>query len=96
MEILSCRTDEEVELLAPNFTATTSHFGRVGTVELGEGGEERRVTLGNRGEYVQKLRDWLLTGGWVREGRAQAVVTAQVGGWVDKRGTPTQHRWVGG
>jgi hypothetical protein len=60
--ILRCETEEELELLAHNFTAASSHFGRVDTVELGEGGEERRVTLTNRAEYVQKLCDWLLVG----------------------------------
>lgn len=62
MGLLTCEADEELELLAPNFTATSSHFGRVDTVELVEGGEGRTVTLANKEEFVQELRNWLLTG----------------------------------
>ena len=66
MDILSCENSDELELLATNFTATSTHFGLVETVELGVGGEGRRVTMDNREEFVQKLFNWLLTGeeGW--------------------------------
>lgn len=39
-----------------------SHFGKVVTVELGQGGEERTVTMQNREEFVYKLYNWMLTG----------------------------------
>lgn len=57
-----CETSDELELLALNFTTTMSHFGQVVTVELGQGGGMRTVTLQNREEFVQKLYDWVLTG----------------------------------
>ncbi len=62
VEILSCESSEDLEALAPNFTATSSHFGLVETVELEVGGAGRRVTMDNRREFVQKLFNWLLTG----------------------------------
>ena len=60
MAVQSCNTSEELELLAHNFTATVSHFGKVVTVELGQGGVERTVTLENREEFVHKLYNWML------------------------------------
>lgn len=62
VDIQTCESKEELELLAPNFTATISHFGQVLTVELGQGGEGRTVTMENREEFVHKLYDWMLTG----------------------------------
>ncbi len=62
VEILSSGSVEDLEMLAPNFTATSSHFGLVETVELEAGGEGRRVTMENRSDFVSKLYNWLLTG----------------------------------
>ena len=66
IDIMTCETDEELESMAPNFTATTSHFGLVQEVELGQGGEERKVTLENRKEFIYKLYNWYLTGELIR------------------------------
>ena len=61
VKLLACETSEELEPLALNFTTTMSHFGQVVTVELGQGGGMRTVTLQNREEFVQKLYSWVLT-----------------------------------
>ena len=73
VEIMLCESEEDLELLAPNFTATSSHFGLVETVELEVGGEGRRVTMDNRMEFVHKLFNWLLTGMYVCVSRSHAA-----------------------
>ena len=62
VEILSCQSSEELEVLATYFTVTRSQFDLVETVELESGGSGRRVTMENRREFVDKLFNWMLTG----------------------------------
>lgn len=62
VNIMNCESEEELEHLALSFTASRSHFGSVKTIELDQGGTNKRVTLANRHDFVQKLYSWHLTG----------------------------------
>ena len=61
-EIMESKSEEDLEQLADNFTTVKSHFGALHTVELEHGGENRKVTMANRHDFVQKLFTWHLTG----------------------------------
>ena len=63
IEILNSESEEALEQLSVNFTATRAHFGALHTIELESGGEHRMVTMANREEFVHKLHSWHLTGG---------------------------------
>ena len=60
--ILNSESQEELDELAVDFTASHSHFGSVETVELEHGGEGKMVTMQNRTEFVDKMCSWHLTG----------------------------------
>jgi len=62
IEILNSESEEALEQLSVNFTATRAHFGALHTIELESGGEHRMVTMTNREEFVHKLHSWHLTG----------------------------------
>lgn len=62
MEIANCETEEALEHLAWNFTASRAHFGVLETVELERGGMKKEVTLKNKWEFVNKLYKWHLIG----------------------------------
>ena len=69
MKVALCNSEEYVDQLAINFTATINHFGSLQTVELETGGEQKRVTLKNKNLFVKKLCHWHLIGNrvFVRE-----------------------------
>ena len=69
MEIANCETEEALEHLAWNFTASRAHFGVLETVELEQGGMGKEVTLKNKWEFVDKLFKWHLIGTYRAEGR---------------------------
>ena len=62
VEILNSDSEEALEQLSVNFTATRAHFGALHTIELECGGEHKMVTMANREEFVHKLHSWHLTG----------------------------------
>ena len=62
MEVTLCESEEYLNQLAVNFTASLTNFGSLETVELEIGGKERRVTLKNRHQFVRKICTWHLIG----------------------------------
>ena len=62
MEVVLCESEEYLDQLAVNFTASLSHFGSMETVELETGGNLKKVTLWNRNHFVKKLYAWHLIG----------------------------------
>lgn len=72
MAIACCDSDESLDHLAMNFTTSQTHFGSLETVELERGGQERRVTLSNRDEFVRKFCRWHLNG-IIMSARAECV-----------------------
>ena len=62
MAIAHCDSKESLEHMAVNFTTSQTNFGSLETVELERGGQERKVTLSNRDEFVRKFCQWHLNG----------------------------------
>ena len=62
MEVTLCESEEYLNQLAVNFTASLTNFGSLETVELEIGGKKRRVTLKNRHQFVRNICTWHLIG----------------------------------
>ncbi len=58
--ILNSENEETLQELAGTFTTLHSHFDALHIVELEEGGGDKRVTMANKKEFVDKLCNWHL------------------------------------